>query len=447
MRYTVCVDRLLQKTAAALAPYGNKRIAIGVSGGRDSVCLLHAVIGCGAADKNNVTVVHVNHNLRDTAARDEDFVRELCLKINVKFKAFSVDVRKTAALNGHTVEQAARELRYGIFYDLIKSGEADAILTAHHALDNAETVLMHLFRGAGLDGLRGIKNSDHTAESAYILRPFIDVYPEALDEFVRKNSLEFVVDETNLVADADRNFIRLNVIPLIEQRYSGAVRAVNALAAECKSVCAYLDGALDTSLISYDRGAAVIAESALRGALSARYVRTALDGYFTSVDVTREQIMRTAELVNARTGATVELTGGINATREYGGVALYIPRAFNAAETPVRLGANFIDGLAVDIVEDDADPKSVRGGAVDLDKLKGAVLRFRRDGDTFTPCGGVTKKVQRYFVDEKTEKRKRDRIPLICRGSEVLVIVGVQVSELVKQMPATTHKAVVRLRR
>ena len=437
---------LTEKTAQVLRSYTDKKLAIGVSGGRDSMCLLHAVMHCGVIDKSNILSVHVNHNLRESAKSDEQFVKRFCSSNCIEFRAFSVDVKKESANNGFTIEQAARNLRYGVFYDLIKHGAADVVLTAHHALDNAETVLMHLFRGAGLDGLRGMIN-DHAkdGDGLPIVRPFIDVYPAELDEYCKTNALEYVTDETNFIDDADRNFIRLNVIPLIEQRYNGVVRAVNKLAGECTSACAYMDGTLDMSLIAQDNGAVIVSDTALKTPIAARYVRKALE-YFTTVDVTREQIERVVSLAHMRMGATVELTGGILAAREYDGVALYIPRLPCDIEKPIMLGANTIDGFVVDVELSDVSPCSVMGGAVDYNKLDGAVLRFRRDGDMFTQFGGKQKKLKQYFIDNKIPKRLRDRIPLICKGSEVLVIVGVQISDSVKQSDTTAEKAVVRRR-
>ncbi len=436
------MNGLLEKTARRLEPLRGKTLALGVSGGRDSLCLLHAALNCGAVEKSQLLAVHVNHGLRDQADSDELFVREFCLRNGVEFRAYRVNVKAESAKNGLTIEQAARNLRYAVFYDLIGNGEADVVLTAHHALDNAETVLMHLFRGAGLDGMRGMADGG----TLPVVRPFLDVYPCELDEYCAQNGLKFVVDDTNFLDDADRNYIRLNVIPIIERRYKGAVRAINALSAECARACDYMESSIDPSLITYSDGAVLIADDALIGGLAARYVRRAL-AYFSTVDITREQTDRVVALAHMRIGASVELSGGIVAAREYGRVALYIPRLECDAEYPVALGGNYIDGLAVDIARCDVSPQSVKGGAVDFDKLDGAVLRFRRDGDVFTPFGGKRKKLKQYFIDKKIPKRLRNRIPLICRGDEVLVAVGVEISDSVKQTADTAVKAVVRLRR
>lgn len=422
-----------------LSEYAGKKIAVGVSGGRDSMCLLHAVLSCGVADKSDVTAVHVNHKLRDAADGDEAFVREKCAAAGVRFLSYAVDVKRACETSSLSVEQAARELRYGVFRSVVESGAADIVFTAHHALDNAESVLMHMFRGSGLDGLCGISE-----KSGYTVRPLVHVYPDELDAYARENNIDYVVDETNFAVDADRNFIRLNVLPVILRRYGGAVRAVNALADEARGACAVLDGGLDPELIVYDCGVVSIKDEALFSPLAARYVRRALR-FFSLTDATRDMIDRTAELVGMRTGATVPLNNGVAAVREYGCVTLHIPRERCTAEKPLSLGVNRIGGLAVEVKQCDCDVRTARC-AVDLDKLKGATVRFRRDGDRFTPFGGGSKKLKQYFTDRKICRRVRDRIPLVCRGDEVLVVVGVQISEHVKVDGDTVRKGVVVLR-
>lgn len=446
------MEEVLEKTARFIDDNVTaKKIAIGVSGGRDSMCLLHAVINCGRVDKSNVIAVHVNHCLRDTADRDERFVREFCESNGVEFRAYRVDVNKKSVNDGLTVEQAARELRYGIFYDLLKNGAAEAVFTAHHALDNAESVLMHMFRGTGVDGLSRMGEystiSVNGSTVSAIARPFLEVYPQELDEYAKENGIEYVTDETNLELDADRNYVRLKIIPAIEERYQGAVKAINALSKECAELKKFLNSCLDLSLLRFDRGAVVISTAALKSPLADRYIRHALKS-FTLTDITRSDIENVIA-ADWKMGGFVQLKHGVTAMREHDGVALFVQRTVTPfdGEIPIAIGANNIDGLAVDIKKSGRAPKSVKGGAVDFKKLDGAVLRFRRDGDIFKPFGsGGTKKLKEFFIDKKIPLRLRDRIPLICRGNEALVIVGYEISDCVKQTESTTDKCVIKLR-
>lgn len=451
--------KLIDKVSARLKEYQGSTVGIAVSGGRDSMCLLHSCLKCGSIPKSQLVVIHVNHNLRKTAQRDEKFVRQFCVENCVKFIAFSVDVNSYAQNNGLTVEQAARNLRYDKFHKLINSGEVSAVMTAHHALDNAETVLMHMFRGSGIDGLKPMRSDE-------FVRPLIDVYPDEIDEYAIQNGIEYVVDETNLVDDADRNFIRLNVLPLIEKRYKGAVKAINALSNECKNTCELLDGMLDDNNVVIENGTVIIKNSAFNDSvLAARYVRRAMSN-FTLTDLTRPMIERVIELFSMRTGATVELPFGVAAVREYDGVALFVPRKNSLAECTLKVGANYIDGLVVDLLLSDSEKrfdfcnnaKTIAencGGnvknfavknAVDLDKVLGATIRFRRNGDIFTPYGGKSKKLKQYLTDKKFPARVKDRLPLICRDNEVLAIVGVEISDTVK-VSADTKNIAILLRR
>lgn len=430
--YNISVDELEKKVADKLRAHAGERIAIGVSGGRDSSCLLRAVVACCVVPLGNITVVHVNHGLRNEADGDEAFVVRMCKELDVECRTFRIDAAGEARAKGLTVEQAARDLRYGIFYGLIRSREADRIMTAHHALDNAETVLMHLFRGAGLGGVRAM-------DDRQVLRPFIDIYPEELDGYASRNGIEYVDDATNFIDDADRNFIRLNVLPVIERRYRGAIRAVNAFSRECATAYDVLDGAVDPSLITSDRGAAVISDAALETPVAAYYVRRALER-FSLTDVTREQVENVVRLRGMRTGAVAELANGVKAAREYGRVALYVPRPEYRGEKPLVIGNNYIDGLTVRVERGTGDARAL---VADYGKLGGATIRFRRDGDTFVPFGGGRKKLKQYFIDKKIPRRVRDRIPLVCRGSEVLVAVGVEISDTVKLTDDTTERVVI----
>ncbi|MCH5351771.1 MAG: tRNA lysidine(34) synthetase TilS [Clostridiales bacterium] len=428
------MDNILAVVANTLRDYKGKKLAVGVSGGRDSVCLLHAIVNCGEAEKSDVIAVHVNHGLREEADGDEAFVKEFCTAFGIKYVSFKADVKKESAEKGLTIEQAARNVRYGIFDRLLTAGETDVVLTAHHALDNAESVLMHIFRGSGLDGLCGMNNGR-------IVRPLLSVYPEEIERYVKANGLKFVTDKTNFMLDADRNFIRLKVIPLIEERYPSAVRAVNALSAESTGIKRYLDGEIDEALISLDGGAVVLSDKALSSPLAERYVRRAVS-YFTLTDVTRDMVKAAAALVGKKSGAKAEMSCGVIAEKESGGIAFYIPREKYDGEKQVGLGANFIDGLAVDIEKSDKI-KPENGNAVDLNAIEGGVLRFRRDGDLFTPFGGGSKKLKQYLIDKKIPRRLRDRIPLIARGNEILVIVGVEISDKVKVTADTRESAVI----
>ena len=183
-----------------------------VSGGLDSMCLLHLLSTWGRERNLAVTAAHFNHRLRETAERDEEFVREWCAEHDVSFVSGCGDVRKVAAEQGLTLEEAARDLRYAFLSEQKKALGCTWVLTAHHADDNAETMLLNLLRGTGLRGLAGIPDRRDS-----IVRPFLQVTREELVAYAEEHHIPHVEDETNELDDAARNVLRHHVLPVLRQ--------------------------------------------------------------------------------------------------------------------------------------------------------------------------------------------------------------------------------------
>lgn len=176
-----------------------------VSGGLDSMCLLHFAAGL---EGFRVAAAHFNHRLRPTADRDQNFVEDWCRERGIPCVTGSGDTRERAEERGESIEEAARNLRYAF---LEQAGASyDAILTAHHAADNAETVLLNLLRGTG--SLRGIP-----AVRGKFLRPFLQIEKEILAAYAAENNIPHVEDETNETDEASRNLLRHRVLPVLQE--------------------------------------------------------------------------------------------------------------------------------------------------------------------------------------------------------------------------------------
>ncbi|MDR0196762.1 MAG: tRNA lysidine(34) synthetase TilS [Oscillospiraceae bacterium] len=186
-------------------------VSVALSGGADSVALLHALLSLREQYGVLVSACHVNHNLRGgDSTRDEEFVRRLCGRFGVPLEVRSADVRALKKKH-QSIEEAAREARYSVFSELAeKSGGRLKIATAHTASDNAETVLLNLIRGTALKGLRGIP-----PVRGNIIRPLILCARRLTEEYCRVNGLEYVADKTNLSRGYIRNRVRLSLVPLI----------------------------------------------------------------------------------------------------------------------------------------------------------------------------------------------------------------------------------------
>ncbi|MFZ2539508.1 MAG: tRNA lysidine(34) synthetase TilS [Oscillospiraceae bacterium] len=186
------------------------KIIVGLSGGADSVTLIHYLKYCL---NREVVACHINHNLRgEESLRDMQFVVEFCKTHDIPLFIKDTDVKGYSAKNSVTIEEAGRAIRYDFFGETLLSQKADYIATAHTLSDNAETVLLNLTRGTGLGGLCGIP-----PVRGMIIRPLIYCTRQDIENYCEKNNLEYVVDSTNKDSNYSRNNIRNNVIPVLKQ--------------------------------------------------------------------------------------------------------------------------------------------------------------------------------------------------------------------------------------
>lgn len=199
---------------------GVSRLLVGVSGGADSMALVLALKSIGA----DISCVHCNFHLRgEESMRDENFVRAFCRENDINLEVLNFDVDEYIATKGSgtSVEMACRELRYNEFFRLLKAKRFDRVAVAHNSDDNVETLLLNLFRGAGVTGLRGM-----LPDTGTIIRPLLNVSRAEIENYLQENNVGFVTDHTNLQSDYRRNFIRLEILPLVESRWPGVRKAI-----------------------------------------------------------------------------------------------------------------------------------------------------------------------------------------------------------------------------
>ena len=197
-----------------------------VSGGLDSMCLLHLLATWGRERNLNVAAAHFNHQLRGAESdRDERFVRDWCGAHEIPFVSGRGDVRALAARKRRSLEEAAREARYAFLNQQKTALGCRCVLTAHHADDNAETMLLNLLRGTGLRGLTGIP-----PEREDLLRPFLQVTRQELADYAGAHDVPYVEDSTNQMDDAARNVLRHQVLPVLRQLNPRAVENMSRTA-------------------------------------------------------------------------------------------------------------------------------------------------------------------------------------------------------------------------
>ena len=210
---------------------------VALSGGADSVALLLALKKLGY----NIEAAHCNFHLRgEESDRDEDFCKNLCRELDIKLHLAHFDTQTNASLHGISIEMAARNLRYNYFKALLKDINASAVCVAHHKDDSAETLLLNLVRGTGIEGLTGIKSKNNR-----IVRPFLCVRRNEIINYLEQQNQSFVTDSSNLVNDVQRNKIRLDVMPLLQTINPLVVEHLNQTGEYIEEAASILNTALE----------------------------------------------------------------------------------------------------------------------------------------------------------------------------------------------------------
>lgn len=408
-------------------------VLVGVSGGADSVALLCAL--CEIRDELGFELfaAHLNHGIRgEEADGDQAYVRQLCAKLGVPLYEETLDVPAIARSEGKTLEQAAREQRYEFFERALAKFGAGRIAVAHHMEDQAESIMLHLIRGSGLKGLTGMKYS-----RGNIIRPFLNLHRRDIEQYLEDKGIAYRTDSTNLDRDASRNRLRLDVMPYIAEHINPAVTdalcSMAQLVSEDESyLAAQAEAALNSAKTQrgYDRAKL----GALPASIRSRAIRLALEREGVHSDIDRIHVDKVTELLTAPTGASLDLPH-IAAWISYGDIcfgqraekqAFEVPFAFDG-KTAFEGGFFFADAVSGDII------KNNLVGYMDMDRLPvGAVVRPRKEGDVFHPCGAPGgKKLKAVLIDRKIPREERER-PGIFIGNELLFMPGAGISDKVK---------------
>ncbi len=408
------------------------------------MALLHMLTTNAEKYGLSISALNCDHKIRgDESAMESAFVREYCRNNGVPLLFFERE--ETGAVS----EDGARKWRINCYKEAVKPrvkengekwGGADAVATAHHLDDNAETVLFNLARGAYLSGLEGI--TDNLMNGVRIIRPLISVTRAEIDAYISEHGLPFVDDSSNFLNDYTRNKLRHKVFPALEEAVPGAAKAIyrfSRLAADdeeyfakkIRSVISATDGgykiAIPEEKVIFRRAALSIVSRA-----------------FGKKDFTSEHADALYNLQFSENGKKFVFLG-LTAYKENGYIAI----------TKNRTDEDFGEESFSDFVKEGRSEKfaltlhfakesCIEGKALKIDPSsipENAVIRYRREGDRFTKFGGGTKSLGDYLTDKKIPARVRGRLPVVACGSEVLIICGVEISDAVKVTEDTEKPA------
>ncbi len=406
-------------------------VLVGFSGGADSVMLL-CVLKKYARENGSKSIIalHINHMIRgEEAERDERFSRDFCAALGINFIAEKRDVPAEAKRLSKGLEETARDIRYSIFRDLLRSrNDIVAVAVAHNSTDNLETVLLNLMRGAGSRGASGIPPvRDH------IIRPLISVSKSDITSALDEADIPYVVDSTNLETDYRRNFVRADIIPslrkLTEDPEGQAIRFTENL----RSDDSYIREQAEAFLSNGKATVSAHELKALHPAVFSRAV-TILAKRGGASGIERVHIDKIRELILSGGDFSVSLSGGVSFISENGEVIVGVPKGENSLsyEKKLFLGKNYIAEIDAEIIlsKEPIDKSSLKiynfsiQQTIDFDIIKGDLfVREKRDGDSYT-YGGITRKLKKLFNDRSIPPSKRPLVPIICDDLGILWVSG-----------------------
>jgi tRNA(Ile)-lysidine synthase len=422
-------QNLQNKLAAAITDLAaTRKFLIGLSGGLDSVVLLHgmAALREQAGSDFQLRAIHINHQLQDQAELWQQHCLSLCEQLGVEFVGVKVEVPGSSG-----IENAARDARYSAFEAQL--GEDEELLLAHHRDDQMETLLLRLMRGSGSRGLSGIPSARALGASR-LLRPMLQVDREELCNYAKAAQLDWVEDHSNADLSFDRNYCRHTLLPLIEERWPGYRESWSKsamLASENEALNREL-AEIDMARIATDSESAVSRDVLL--ALSEPRRRNVLRHWLAAVrdiDLGWSQLQQLSnEVLPSATGQFIGEGFQIFCYRDQLSIVASeeldvllddvevdaMPNLLPAASAPLpdngelRISENQGDGIARDL----------------LDSLS---VRYRRGGESCRLAGRPSKSLKKLLQELEVPPWLRSRVPLLYAGNELAYIPGIGVCE------------------
>lgn len=420
-------------------------VIVGVSGGADSVCLLHLMLSLkeSTGSPAHILVAHVQHGLRgEEGEADEAFVRDLCLSLGVECRIKTADVSALSSQWGVGIEEAGRHVRYAFFDELAQEFAPAKIATAHNRKDNAETVLLHLTRGCGMTGAAGI-----SPVFGNRIRPLLTTAREEIEEYCREHGLNFRTDSTNADVHYSRNRIRHEVLPSLNSINPQAEEAICRFAELARQDEEYFQKQvedLSASAKQPDGGYQLSALSPIPSALQGRVITKIIQ---ESTGITPERSHVEAVLNMPDDGGGVTLLKGYHAVSYHG--ALYIPplSSETVPDTPIEWDRDHVVcGKRYRVLQLSPEEfekaqnvyklllKNTFDCAMIVDSL---YWHSRQPGETFQPIGRPTKPLKKWMNEETILPWQRSNWPMLRDASGIVWVEGMGCAERVKVTKST----------
>lgn len=428
----------------------NDRVLVALSGGPDSVCLLHILYCLKKEIPMEIGAVHINHMLRGKEAEeDTSYVENLCKSLGIECYVKKVDIKSMAAERNISLEMAGRDARYRTFETIRREYGYNKIAVAHNANDQAETIIMRMMRGTGLDGLTGIK----AKREGNIIRPILCLNRQEIEAYCTDYELIPRIDKSNYERIYSRNKVRLDILPYMKQNFNeDIVETLNRMATLLQKDNEYIEEQVKLNYSKYcnKKNGRITIDKELfvneKEAIVSRILKNAFKNISNShQNFEMKHIYEIIELFNKGTGKRIDLTNNIIAENLYGDIVLRKNKQESINKEEVLINKNELDknieysncmvkfGI-IKMKNEEVFSNNTLIKYFDYDKIKETVvIRNRKDGDRIKPLGVKgTKKLKDLFIDLKIPREERDTIPLVCFDNEIAWIVGYKVSDSFK---------------
>ena len=438
-------------------------LVLGVSGGPDSLSLLHSLHRLSPDLGLSLHVAHFNHGLRaDASDADADFVASQTETLGLRFSTAKEYVKSRAKGHSRSLEEQARDARYDFLARVAHEQNASGIAVAHTADDQAETVLMHLIRGTGLRGLRGmfpvVETQSVSGLDLKLLRPLLSVSRQQTEDYCRVLGFEPRIDHTNLIPETLRNRIRLELLPMLRESNPRFSDALLRLADSASLDLSFIESRVAeiwpdaVEEMPEDLSISRSKLSEVHPALRRRVLSQALESVSGGpLDIEEVHVTSLETLLTRDTGSELDLPKSVRASLGYDHVTLTKtstppPTPFPEREQPIAVpGETLLPGWRITATIEEAasceHTTNPYSALFDMDRLPEPVtVRRRRDGDRFTPLGmSGSKKLQDFLTDTKVPKTHRDSIPILLAGDKIIWLVGHRPADHAKLTPTTLH--------
>lgn len=425
----------------------NVKLLLGVSGGIDSITMLDILANLSIENKWELVAVHLDHNLRENSSQDAEFVKATCEKYGIKLYFDKYNVGKSAKRKKLSIEEAARRARYNLFENVAKKEKVNFVATAHNANDSAETFFINLIRGSGLTGLSGIPQKRGFYKNINIIRPIISLSRSDIEEYAKRRNLEWKEDETNNDTKYERNKIRNELFPMMNEMFGkDIIKTTNRASRIINSADRFIYSKLASKVneIVKESQRNFVAIDTRRLNLFEEFAKfelitIILNRYFRQYDLVYSTIKGILNLTYSDPGAKFKIDDLLVAYMDRDIIYIYKDIPKEKVNVSIKKSGTFefldqtikLSRVSKKLVELNDDPNTQ---FFDADSLADDLLiRNAEEGDRFMPLGmHGSMKLSDFMINNKIPIIKKKDILVLCSGQEIAWVIGERISEKFK---------------